>query len=208
MNSHAPTPGNDQPIRPRCGAKTRAGGTCGRIPMRGQKRCDMHGGKVPAVRAAAKRRLARAELEDLISTQAPPIEVEPHTAILAMIHAAAGRVAFWQRIVDDLDAGELTWGTTKVKTGGHDTGRTEEARPHIAYTSLREESDRLVKYADVALRAGVEAERVRIAREDGQQIARVLVGFLERVGLDRDEAARAALAETLTEVLAIEGRTA
>lgn len=208
MNSHAPTPGNDQPIRPRCGAKTRAGGTCGRIPMRGQKRCDMHGGKVPAVRAAAKRRLARAELDDLISTLAPPIEVEPHTAILAMIHAAAGRVAFWQRIVDDLDAGELTWGTTKVKTGGHDTGRTEEARPHIAYTSLREESDRLVKYADIALRAGVEAERVRIAREDGQQIARVLVGFLERVGLDRDDAARAALAETLTEVLAIEGRTA
>lgn len=208
MNSHAPTPGNDQPIRPRCGAKTRAGGTCGRIPMRGQKRCDMHGGKVPAVRAAAKRRLARAELDDLISTLAPPIEVEPHTAILAMIHATAGRVAFWQRIVDDLDTGELTWGTTKVKTGGHDTGRTEEARPHIAYTSLREESDRLVKYADIALRAGVEAERVRIAREDGQQIARVLVGFLERVGLDRDEAARAALAETLTEVLAIEGRTA
>lgn len=175
--------------------------------MRGQKRCDMHGGKVPAVRAAAKRRLARAELDDLISTLAPPIEVEPHTAILAMIHAAAGRVAFWQRIVDDLDAGELTWGTTKVKTGGHDTGRTEDARPHIAYTSLREESDRLVKYADIALRAGVEAERVRIAREDGQQIARVLVGFLERVGLDRDEAARAALAETLTEVLAIEGTT-
>ena len=207
MNSHAPTPGNDQPIRPRCGAKTRAGGTCGRIPMRGQKRCDMHGGKVPAVRAAAKRRLARAELDDLISTLAPPIEVEPHTAILAMIHAAAGRVAFWQRIVDDLDAGELTWGTTKVKTGGHDTGRTEEARHHIAYTSLVEESDRLVKYADIALRAGVEAERVRIAREDGQQIARVLVGFLERVGLDRDEAARAALAETLTEVLAIEGTT-
>lgn len=167
----------------------------------------MHGGKNPNTRAAAERRLARAELDDLISTLAPPIEVEPHTAILAMIHAAAGRVAFWQRIVDDLDAGELTWGTTKVKTGGHDTGRTEEARHHIAYTSLREESDRLVKYADIALRAGVEAERVRIAREDGQQIARVLVGFLERVGLDRDEAARAALAETLTEVLAIEGTT-
>lgn len=194
--------------RPTCGAKNRQGAPCGRLPMRGQTRCDMHGGKSPNTRAAAERRLARAELDDLISTLAPPIEVEPHTAILAMIHAAAGRVAFWQRIVDDLDAGELTWGTTKVKTGGHDTGRTEEARPHIAYTSLREESDRLVKYADIALRAGVEAERVRIAREDGQQIARVLVGFLERVGLDRDEAARAALAETLTEVLAIEGTTA
>ena len=191
-----------------CGAKNRQGAPCGRLAMRGQTRCDMHGGKNPAVMAAAERRMARAELEALISTQAPPIPVEPHTAILAMIHACAGRVAFWQRMVDTIDADELTWGTTRVKTGGHDTGRTEEARHHIAYTSLREESDRLVKYADIALRAGVEAERVRIAREDGQQIARVLVGFLERVGLDRDEAARAALAETLTEVLAIEGRTA
>ena len=164
----------------------------------------MHGGKSPNTRAAAERRLARAELDDLISTQAPPIQVEPHTAILAMIHACAGRVAFWQRLVDDLDTGQLTWGTTRVKTGGHDTGTTEEARHHIAYASLKDESDRLVKYADIALRAGVEAERVRIAREDGNRIARVLVGFLERVGLDRDEAARAALAEVLHEVLAIE----
>ena len=207
MNSHAPTPGNDQPIRPRCGAKTRAGGTCGRIPMRGQKRCDMHGGKVPAVRAAAERRLARAELEALISAQAPPIPVEPHTAILAMIHASAGRVAFWQRMVDTIDVDELTWGTTKLKTGGHDTGRTEEAKHHIAYTSLTEESDRLVKYADVALRAGVEAERVRIAREDGQRIAAVLTGFLDRVGLGKDETARAALADVMRDVLAIEGST-
>ena len=191
--------------RPTCGAKNRQGAPCGRLPMRGQTRCDMHGGKNPNTRAAAKRRLARAELEDLISTLAPPIEVEPHTAILAMIHACAGRVAFWQRMVDTLDPEQMVWGTTKVKTGGHDTGRTEEARPHIAYTSLREESDRLVKYADIALRAGVEAERVRIAREDGQRIARVLTGFLERVGLGRDEAARAALADVVRDVLAIEG---
>ena len=190
-----------------CGAKNRQGAPCGRWAMRGQTRCDMHGGKNPNNLAAADRRLARAELEDLISTQAPPIQVEPHTAILAMIHACAGRVAFWQRMVDTLDPEQMVWGTTRVKTGGHDTGRTEEARHHIAYASLVEESDRLVKYADIALRAGVEAERVRIAREDGQRIARVLVGFLARVGLDRDEGARAALAETLTEVLAIEGTT-
>ena len=190
-----------------CGAKNRQGAPCGRWAMRGQTRCDMHGGKNPNNLAAAQRRMATAELEELISTQAPPIPVEPHTAILAMIHAAAGRVAFWQRMVDTLDPEQMVWGTTRVKTGGHDTGRTEEARHHIAYTSLVEESDRLVKYADAALRAGVEAERVRIAREDGQRIARVLTGFLERVGLGRDEGARAALAEVMHEVLTIEGAT-
>lgn len=193
--------------RPTCGAKNRQGGPCGRLPMRGQTRCDMHGGKNPNTRAAAERRLARAELEALISTQAPPIQVEPHTAILAMIHASAGRVAFWQRMVDTLDPDQMVWGTTRVKAGGHDTGRTEEAKHHIAYASLTEESDRLVKYADIALRAGVEAERVRIAREDGQRIARILTGFLERVGLGRDEGARAALAEVVADVLAIEGAT-
>ena len=187
-----------------CGAKNRQGAPCGRWAMRGQTRCDMHGGKNPNNLAAAQRRMATAELEELISTQAPPIPVEPHTAILAMIHACAGRVAFWQRMVDTLEADQLVWGTTRVKTGGHDTGRTEEARHHIAYASLVEESDRLVKYADVALRAGVEAERVRIAREDGQRIALVLTGFLERVGLARDEAARAAMADVMRDVLAIE----
>ena len=190
-----------------CGAKNRQGAPCGRWAMRGQTRCDMHGGKNPNNLAAAQRRMATAELEELISTQAPPIPVEPHTAILAMIHACAGRVAFWQRMVDTLDPEQMVWGTTRVKTGGHDTGRTEEARHHIAYASLVEESDRLVKYADVALRAGVEAERVRIAREDGQRIALVLTGFLERVGLARDEAARAAMADVMREVLAIEGST-
>ena len=190
-----------------CGAKNRQGAPCGRWAMRGQTRCDMHGGKNPNNLAAAQRRMATAELEELISTQAPPIPVEPHTAILAMIHACAGRVAFWQRMVDTLEADQLVWGTTRVKTGGHDTGRTEEARHHIAYASLVEESDRLVKYADVALRAGVEAERVRIAREDGQRIALVLTGFLERVGLARDEAARAAMADVMRDVLAIEGAT-
>jgi hypothetical protein len=33
-----------KPMRPRCGARTRAGGTCGRSPM-ANGRCDLHGGK-------------------------------------------------------------------------------------------------------------------------------------------------------------------
>jgi hypothetical protein len=35
-------PGND---RPRCGARTRTGGTCPTAPVRGRTRCRMHGGK-------------------------------------------------------------------------------------------------------------------------------------------------------------------
>jgi uncharacterized protein YjcR len=31
----------------KCGARTRSGGACGRLPMAGKKRCDMHGGKSP-----------------------------------------------------------------------------------------------------------------------------------------------------------------
>ena len=40
MNDEEP----NKPMRPRCGAKTRAGGTCGRSPM-ANGRCDLHGGK-------------------------------------------------------------------------------------------------------------------------------------------------------------------
>lgn len=31
----------------KCGARTRSGGACGRLPMAGKRRCDMHGGKSP-----------------------------------------------------------------------------------------------------------------------------------------------------------------
>lgn len=32
---------------PRCGAKTRSGGSCQRFPVRGRERCPKHGGKTP-----------------------------------------------------------------------------------------------------------------------------------------------------------------
>ena len=40
MNDEEP----NKPMRPRCGARTRAGATCGRSPM-ANGRCDLHGGK-------------------------------------------------------------------------------------------------------------------------------------------------------------------
>lgn len=41
-----------------CGAMTRDGDGCKNPPMRGQKRCRMHGGATPVAREAAKRRIA------------------------------------------------------------------------------------------------------------------------------------------------------
>ena len=55
-----PTP--DPMVSMRCGKKTRAGGTCGRWAMRGQRVCHMHGGKSPQALAKADERLRSLEL--------------------------------------------------------------------------------------------------------------------------------------------------
>ena len=43
MSNHAPNI-NPMLASPRCGAKTRAGGSCRAPAMRGKRRCRMHGG--------------------------------------------------------------------------------------------------------------------------------------------------------------------
>jgi len=46
MKNYATRPG-DLKKQPRCGARTRAGAPCRRPPVRGRKRCRLHGGLSP-----------------------------------------------------------------------------------------------------------------------------------------------------------------
>ena len=46
MKNYATRPG-DLKQRPHCGARTRAGAPCQRPPIRGRKRCRLHGGLSP-----------------------------------------------------------------------------------------------------------------------------------------------------------------
>lgn len=66
--------------QPLCGARRRDGGTCTYKAMLGGTRCRRHGGAIPSVRAAAKRRLAeqaatRAVEREGIAPLGDPVEM-------------------------------------------------------------------------------------------------------------------------------------
>lgn len=75
-----------------CGARTRSGRTCRRQPMRGQARCDMHGGKSPQALRAAERRLERDRVTAAITRLgvAVPEGADPLEVLSRALSVAAG----------------------------------------------------------------------------------------------------------------------
>jgi hypothetical protein len=168
-----------------CGADNGTEGGCGLsagwgTDHRGIGRCRKHGGNTPthvksAVVAEARR--------DVVLFGARR-DVHPAEALLELVQWTAGEVDYWRQRVRLLEERELTWGLTKVKEGGQDTGTTEEARPHIAYSMLVDASNRLEKYSTAALKAGVDERRVRLAEQQGTLLQGVLVAVLAELGHD------------------------
>lgn len=169
-------PHANAPDAPRCTARTRAGERCGNFPMRGTTVCRMHGGSAPAVRAAAARRLAtaevEAELENLIAFESfqgitDPLQVMAELAerALATERALAARVNFLAQ--DD---------RLRYKASG---AGTEQLRAEVAlwerwHKQAAHLADRLAAH-------NFEERRVRVSEEQGQQVAIVLRVILERM---------------------------
>lgn len=73
-----------------CGARTRAGGTCKRLAMSNQARCDLHGAKSPqALRKAAERQAEAAARRTLAELGE---DVQPVTDALSALEQLAGDV--------------------------------------------------------------------------------------------------------------------
>lgn len=145
----------------------------------------MHGGKSPNALAAAQRRLEQAETDRQVARLVGSRPVDPATALLELVHGTAAEVDYWRSEVAALGEDEVVGlGVTKTEVGqekGQPTDvETREVAPHIAYRMLIEAQDRLARYAALALKAGVEERRVRLAESQGALVA----GLIERV-LDR-----------------------
>lgn len=172
-----------------CGAQRRQGeGTCTQTAGWGTStpgfgRCKLHGGKTPShVAAAAKAIAARA-----VATYGLPIEIDPRDALLAEVHRTAGAVAYLAERVRGLSEEELIWGVTEET----EQGATEfpgvnvkrEAKPNIWRQMLLEERKHLVDVCRVAVAAGIEERRIRLAESLGGQLAAMLRAVLEDVQL-------------------------
>lgn len=173
-----------------CKAHRRDGQQCGNAPIKGATVCRMHGGSVPAVKAAAARRVAEGKASSAMKLFAAPVDIDPANALLELVQWTAGEVRYWRaevaRIAED-DTASLTWGKTQAVEGVGPQGpvdtETREAAPPVAYRMLNEASDRLAKYAAAALRAGVEERRVRMAEDQGAAVAGAIRRILERLDL-------------------------
>jgi hypothetical protein len=153
----------------KCGAKTRTGGTCGRPAGWGTDfnhgRCKLHGGRTPTGRKGN----ARAALGHELQIMGMPREVDPHDAMLQCIYIAAGELDYATERV-----GELKRAMVPTLFG-----------PKLnEWINVRQQAmDRLVSYSKIALAAGVEERRVRVAEQQGAQIVQVLRGVLTELGV-------------------------
>lgn len=175
----------------KCSArKTSTGEPCKNWAIKGATVCRNHGGSAPQVKAAAKRKLQQQGAERALALFNAPKDVDPSQALLDLVHWTAGEVEYWReqvRVIAETDEGSLTWGKTREKAGGHDTGTTHEAKPHVAYAMLYASQDRLAQYAAAALKAGVDQRRVELAENQGALVASAVKAILAALNLTPEQ---------------------
>lgn len=168
---------------PKCTARNRAGGPCGRYAITGGTVCPSHGGNAPQVRALAARRLEQRAAEAAVVTLGLPVDVTPTEALLDEVRWTAGHVAWLRTKVAELEVDDLSWGvTSEVEKGSGEfpgTDITREGKPSVWYELYARERDRLVKVCEATIRAGVEERKVRLAESQGALVAAVIGRVLD-----------------------------
>jgi hypothetical protein len=133
-----------------------------------------------------------------------PLDVEPHEAILECIRIAAGEVQYASERIAELDVTDAvapvrsTLNRPLKGEGGteYPDERVEEITLdapalNIWIVTRRQAMDRLVQYSAVAIKAGIEERRVKLAESQGQLLVQVIRGVLQQLGvLNRPEVPR------------------
>ena len=163
-----------------CGAKTRAGGECGHWAMAGGRRCRMHGGASPHVRAAAQRRVAEAKATKVIAREKLAPVDDPIRALRELAAEALAVKAYFGDRVNALE--QLRY----------QAGAGEQVRGELILYG--QAFDRAAKLCESLARLNLDERTVRL---DEARVT-LLVGALARVladpvlGLDAPRQARAA----------------
>jgi hypothetical protein len=185
-----------------CGAKTRKGTPCQKGAGWGTKhsgtgRCKLHGGSSPQAELSGQVFLARREAV----VMGVPLDIEPHNAILECIRIAAGEVQYASDRIAELEPEQAVGRMTSTHTRPLDLGKEgedpshiveevkiEQPALHIWIVARRQAMDRLVQYSAVAIKAGIEERRVKLAESQGQLLVQVIRGVLQELGvLNRPE---------------------
>lgn len=163
---------------------------CKAYPVPGGTVCVTHGGKTQATGAAVTRFRNNQTAEYATNMLGiVDYDITPTEALLQEVREAAANVAFLrarvQALVGDEDLDDpthpLIWGQTSEKDvsasqfPGTDSEHASGA--HVWFQMYQSERERMVRAAQMALRAGVEERRVRLA----EMGADVIVGRIRQI---------------------------
>ncbi|WP_285240077.1 hypothetical protein [Pseudarthrobacter sp. MEB009] len=180
-----------------CGAKNKKAEPCGLGPVPGATRCGRHGGKAPQVQKKAAERLAEQEAQRImtnaVKTLGLPKDIDPGKALLDEIHWTAGHVAWLREKVQELENEQLVWGKTQHEDGVGPQGAvdvtTEKAGPSVWYELYMKEREHLAKVCALALRAGIEERKVKLAESQGALVAEAIRAILGALNLSPEQQA-------------------
>lgn len=161
---------------------------CGNPPADHQEVCKDHGATTKQAKRGAERRRAVSEAREELTRLGVPLGVNEGEAMVAMVQEAAGNVAVYRHLVQQL---ELDVGPDGIAS--HTSPEDYKTAPHPFVVAYDAERDKLVKWAKLCLDAGVAERRVRIAEQQAEQLAGVvreivdgLTAALVAVGVERD----------------------
>lgn len=184
----------DQPTDPRrqgrCPGTNRRGKPCGNAAGHatdhpGVGLCANHTGSTPNGRKHAQRLIA----EQGVVTYGLPRDVDPHDALVEEIARTAGHVDWLRTQIEQMDPDALVRGVVSIKESqdqqGARTGRetTVGSVPAVWLALYHKERRHLVEVCRVAIAAGVEERRVRVAEQTGELIATVIRATLQDLGV-------------------------
>ena len=163
---------------------------CRAYPVPGGDVCVRHGGRTLATGAAVTRYRNEQVAEHAANMLGlVDYDITPTEALLQEVRESAANVAFLrarvQELVGESDLDDpthpLIWGQTEEKETSASqfpgTDSTYHTGAHVWFQMYQSERERMVKAAAMALRAGVEERRVRLA----EMGADVIVGRIRQI---------------------------
>jgi hypothetical protein len=150
---------------PLCGAKKKNGQRCRAFAGQGTDhkgigKCKHHGGSTRQHKISAQTTLAKREMVTL----GQPLDVQPHQALIGMLRATAGHVAWLNIEIAELEG---------LDGGDH--------QADMLVRLYGEERDRLTRIARACLDAGVDKREVEINQQTSAKLIRAVESAIRAV---------------------------
>jgi len=159
--------------KPYCGARTKAGFTCGLgagwgTVHLGIGRCKFHGGN-------SSNHQRNAIMQEAVHFMGAPKDINPLDAIIWCIRITAGEVEWLSVQIAKIDEEEWIEHTALGK------------QMHVLQRTRSDAQDRLVRYSAQAIQLGLAERAIRLAEQFGATIARLLEGVAKDLSLNSDQ---------------------